>query len=237
MPRTPAALTMRVTTGVILCSLLSCNGSSNPFEENLDITVCDPAAGPFSITFTNPYLPYVVGTQSTFQGNDGGDALELIVTVLDETQVVAGVTTRVVEERESANGELVEISRNFFVQAPDGSVCYFGEDVAIYENGVVVDSAGQWRAGLNSAIPGIFMPADPAVGQAFRQEVAPGVAEDRVEIVAAGETVVVPFGTFTNTIRFRETTPLEPGASSTKVYARDFGQIVDDVVRLISQTP
>ena len=96
MPRTPAALTMRVTTGVILCSLLSCNGSSNPFEENLDITVCDPAAGPFSITFTNPYLPYVVGTQSTFQGNDGGDALELIVTVLDETQVVAGVTTRVI---------------------------------------------------------------------------------------------------------------------------------------------
>lgn len=230
----PAA---RALGSLALCSLLACNGSSHSFEENLDITICDPSAGPFSATITNRYLQFVAGTQSTFQGNDGGDALELIVTVLDETEVVAGVTTRVVEERESANGELVEISRNFFVQAPDGTVCYFGEDVAIYENGVVVDSAGQWRAGLNSAIPGIFMPADPAVGQAFRQEVAPGVAEDRVEIVGAGETVVVPFGTFSNTIRFRETTPLEPGARSTKVYERDLGQIVDDVVRLVSQTP
>ncbi len=220
----------------VSCSLLSCSSSSG-FEETLDISICDPAGGPFTVASTNPFFPLVVGTASTFEGDDDGTPVELVITVLDQTEVVAGVTTRVLEERESADGALVEISRNFFAQAPDGSVCYFGEDVDIYENGTVVSHEGQWRAGINSAQPGIFMPAEPAVGQAFRQEIAPGVAEDRVEIVAAGETVVVPFGTFSNTIRFRETTPLEPGATSTKVYERDLGQIVDDVVELVSQSP
>lgn len=49
--------------------------------------------------------------------------------------------------------------------------------------------------------------------------------------------VLVPFGTFTSTIRFRETTPLEPGAKSTRVYVQSLGPIVDDVVRLTGKTP
>ncbi|MGH7569530.1 MAG: hypothetical protein ACREL9_11315 [Gemmatimonadales bacterium] len=236
MTRHALALLLILTPAVFLPACQDGTGPA-PFVENLDITLCAPANGPFTTTIDNPYMPLVSGTQFVFQGTDGGDAVQLVITVLAATEVVAGVTTRVLEERESVNGALIEVSRNFFVQAPGGSVCYFGEDVDIYQGGVVVSHEGQWRAGLNGAVPGIFMPASPAVGMAFRQEVAPGVAEDRVQIVAAGESVTVPYGTFTNTIRFRETTPLEPGASSTKVYARDFGQIVDDHVRLTSRTP
>jgi hypothetical protein len=81
------------------------------------------------------------------------------------------------------------------------------------------------------------MPAAPAVGMAFRQEVAPRVAEDRVVVAATGESVTVPLGTYRNTVRFRETTPLEPGATSSKVYAHGVGMIVDDVVRLVSRRP
>ncbi len=221
-----------------LCFLPACQDSTGPaFVENLDITVCAPTNGPFTTTIDNPYMPLVVGTKFTLQGTDGADAVQLEITILNATEVVAGVTTRVLEERESVNGTLIEVSRNFFVQAPEGSVCYFGEDVDIYEGGIVVSHEGQWRAGIDNAVPGIFIPASPTVGMAFRQEIAPGVAEDRVQIVAAGESVTVPYGTFTNTIRFRETTPLEPGATSTKVYARDLGQIVDDQVRLVSKTP
>ncbi|HET7039156.1 MAG TPA: hypothetical protein VFH97_04670, partial [Gemmatimonadales bacterium] len=150
---------------------------------------------------------------------------------------VAGVATRVLEERETEGGELVEVSRNFFAQAPDGTVCYFGEDVDIYEGGTVVSHEGEWRAGVSGALPGIMMPASPTVGMAFRQELATGVAEDRAVIDAAGEAVTVPAGTFTSTIGFRETTPLEPGAESIKVFARDVGLIVDDAVRLTSRTP
>jgi hypothetical protein len=63
------------------------------------------------------------------------------------------------------------------------------------------------------------------------------VAEDRAEITAVGETVTVPAGTFSNTVRFLETTPLEPGGESAKVYARDVGLIVDDAVERETEAP
>jgi hypothetical protein len=216
-----------------------CDGSptESSFQETLDIAICAPAAGPFTLDVTNRYFPLAVGTRLVFDGQDGADVLHLEITVLPDTEVVAGVATRVLEERESENGQLIEVSRNFFTQAPDGTVCYFGEDVDIYEAGVVVSHDGEWRAGVGGALPGIFMPAAPAVGMAFRQEVAPGVAEDRVEIRAVGESVATPAGTFTNTVRFLETTPLEPGVTSTKYFAPDVGLVVDDVVRLTSRTP
>lgn len=223
-----------------LCySQAACQDSSGPtkFKANLDEAICAPTAGPFSSTITNSYFPAAAGNQWILDGTDQGTAVHLEINALNATEVVAGVTTRVVEERESHDGALVEISRNFFVQTQDGSVCYFGEDVDIYEGGVVTSHEGQWRAGVAGALPGILMPGSPAVGQAFVQEVAPGIAEDRVQIVAAGESVSVPYGTFTNTIRFRETTPLEPGVRSTKLYAQSLGPIVDDEVRLTAKSP
>ena len=77
------------------------------------------------------------------------------ITVLEETEVVAGVTTRVVEEPEWVGGELVEVSRNYVVQAPDGSVCYFGEAVDDYKGGELSGHGGAWRAGETGALPGI----------------------------------------------------------------------------------
>ena len=43
---------------------------------------------------------------------------QVTATVLDETKVVAGVETRVLEERELAKGQLVEVSRNYFAIDP-----------------------------------------------------------------------------------------------------------------------
>jgi hypothetical protein len=72
---------------------------------------------------------------------DGNE--RLVITVLDETKIVDGVETRIVEERESKNGKLVEVSRNFFAfNTADRGVYYFGEEVDIYKNGKVVDHEG-----------------------------------------------------------------------------------------------
>ncbi len=216
----------------------ACTGNpTGPFQENLDIAVCHQSAGPFSADVTNPYFPLPVGARWVLEGVENGTAVKLEVTVLAQTELVAGIPTRVMEERHTEGGTLAEISRNFFVQTQDGTVCYFGEDVDIYQGGVIVAHSGAWRAGVDGAVAGIFMPASPAAGMAFRQEVAPGVAEDRVVISDVNESVTVPFGTYNQTVEFRETTPLEPGVVSTKVYARTVGLVVDDVVRLISKTP
>ena len=158
-----------------------------------------------------------------------GNGLLVRITVLDEIETVAGVDTRVVEEYEAADGRVLEISRNFFAQAQDETVCYFGEEVDIYdENGEVTSHAGAWRAGGGNA-PGIFMPSSPQVGRAFHQETVPGIAEDQSKVVALGERTEVPAGTFEDTVTMLDRNPLD-GSEDTKVYARDIGLIVDEAV-------
>ena len=201
---------------------------------DLDISICDPANDNFSLTIDNPYMPMVVGTVLTLEDAAG---LLLEITVLDETNDVAGITTRVLEERETENGELIEVSRNYFVQAPDGTVCYYGEDVDIYENGMITSHEGAWLAGVGRNQPGIMMPANPMVGMTYPQEIAPGVAMDRGEITKVGVPYTVPFMMYPDTVETIDTTPLEPGSESLKVYARDVGLIFDDGAELTDVTP
>jgi hypothetical protein len=194
--------------------------------------VCDPGQGGFTPTSTNPYFPIQVGSQWQYEGVEDDELIELRITILDVTEVVAGVTTQVLEERETADGELTEISRNFFAQAGDGTVCYFGEDVDIYEDGEIVSHDGAWRADEPGNGPGIFMPAAPTPGMKYLIEVAPGVAEDQATIVGQGP-VTVPAGTFTTTIRLREFNPLD-GDKGYKVHAAGVGLVVDDILKLVS---
>ncbi len=157
--------------------------------------------------------------------------------MLDETLVVAGVTTRVVEEREWIDDELVEVSRNFVAQAADGSVCYFGEDVDDYRDGEVVGHAGAWRAGVGDASPGILMPGAPEAGTAHRQEVAPGIAEDTTVIREVGISFSVPAGTFDDTLFVEDVDPLLGGGVDPKRYARGVGLIADEGLSLTRFTP
>jgi hypothetical protein len=53
----------------------------------------------------------------------------------------------------------------------------------------------------------------------YFQEVAPGLAMDRAEIIGTNSTMQTPAGTFTDCLKTRETTPLEPGAVDFKFYA------------------
>jgi hypothetical protein len=182
-----------------------------------------------------------------YQGKEQGNTIGLRITVLDQTEDFysgsRAVTTRVVEELEwedaNANGlvddgieSLIEVSRNFYAETQDGTVCYFGEDVDIYEGGVVVSHEGAWRADTRGHAPSIFMPADPTPGMTFQQEVAPGIAEDQATVVRRGKTVTVPAGTFTDTITVRDYNPLD-GSRGTKIYAPNVGLLVDGPLSLI----
>ena len=144
--------------------------------------------------------------------------MRLVITVLDETIEINGVQTRVVRERETANGELVEGSRNYFaICKPTNSVFYFGEDVNIYEDGQIVSHEGAWRAGENDAQAGIIMPGTLLIGARYFQEIAPDVAMDRAEILKVDAEISTPFDDFTGCLQTRETTPLEPSASEIKL--------------------
>lgn len=207
-------------------------------REVLDLSLCAVDENEFTHLVDHPFFPLEPGSQSTLEGEEDGATIRVVITVLDETEDVAGVTTQVVEERETEDGDLVEISRNFFAQTDDGTVCYFGEDVDDYEDGEIVSNEGAWRADEPGNAPGIFIPAEPEEDTQYLREAAPGIAEDMAAVLDIGETVTVPAGTFEETLRIEEWNPLEGqvlGDGDEKVYAPGVGLIVDGPVELISQ--
>jgi hypothetical protein len=163
-----------------------------------------------------------------------GGTERLTITVLDETRNVGGVETRVIEERETNSGQLVEVSRNYFaISKRTGDVFYFGEEVDIYRNGKVVDHEGAWLSGVKGAKFGLMVPGQPMLKAKYYQEIAPGVAMDRAEVVSLVETVKTPAGEFRNCLKTEETTPLEPGVKESKYYARGVGLVQDGSLKLV----
>ena len=209
------------------------NGDTCP-EPTLDISVCDPSTVMFSVVVDHDFFPLAVGTELVLEGEEDGETIRVEISVPGDTELVAGIETVVMIETEYEDGELVEVSRNFFAQAADGTVCYFGEDVDDYDNGNIVSHGGAWRAGENGYLPGIMMPAVPQVGDAYYQEYAPGVAEDMGEIVAFGEAIDVPAGQFADTMTVEDCNPLEDAETDEKVYVRGIGLAIDEVMALIS---
>jgi len=215
-------------------------------RRTLPLSLCAPGRHTFSTDVDNPFFPLPESQQWVLGGNDGSDNIGLQITVLDGTQTfyegTFDVDTVRVEETEwldenqdgviDDDESLIEISINYFAQTRAGTVCYFGEDVQIFEDGEVVSDEGTWHADDEGNAPGIFMPADPEVGMKFQQEVAPGVAEDMATIVSEDRTVRTPARRFTRTIKTLEFNPLD-GGTGTKAYARRVGLIQDDELLLL----
>jgi hypothetical protein len=183
-----------------------------------------------SATGRNPYFSLEPGYQLIFE--DGKE--RLVITVLDETKTVDGVETRVIEERETKAGKLVEVSRNYFaISQRSNSVFYFGEDVDLYKNDKIVNHEGAWLAGDKGAKFGLMMPGQVALKARYYQEIAPKVALDRAEVVSLSETVKTPAGEFKNCLKVEETTPLEPGVKEYKYYTPEIGLVQDGSLKLV----
>jgi len=157
---------------------------------------------------------------------------KVVITVLNEIQKIGNIETRVVEEREEDNGELKEVSRNFFVICKEhGDVFYFGEEVDDYKNGIVVGHSGTWRADEKDSKAGIIMPGTILLGARHYQEIAPN-AMDRAEIICDNVTMNTPAGTFYNCIKVEETSGIDPDEKYYKIYAPGVGLIQDEDLQL-----
>ena len=214
-----------------VCLLIhaSLSAADSPkFAETFDV-----AKGELSSKGKSDYFNLEPGFVAVFEGREDGKKTVLTITVTAETKTVDGVETRVVEEKEVANGEVAEISRNYFaISKKTGDVYYFGEDTDTYKNGKVSNHEGSWLAGVAGARFGLALPGKPKVGAAYYQELAPKVAMDRAEVVSVTETVKTPAGEFKNVVKTKETTPLESGTEY-KLYAPGVGLIRDGDLLLV----
>jgi len=214
---------------VLLAAIPSLAYGSDGFQDSFNLEDCE-----LSSSGSNDYFYLEPGYTLTLEGTEDGEFIQLVLTVTDKTRGVDGIETRVVEERESENGELIEISKNYFAMCTQTKdIFYFGEQVDIYEGGKIVAHEGAWLAGEDGAKPGLIIPAKPVVGMKYYQEVAPGVAEDRAEIISLNEVIDTQAGRFENVLKVEETNPLESGAKEYKYHAPGIGLIQDAELKLV----
>jgi hypothetical protein len=191
------------------------------------------ASGDFSARVTNPYYPLQPGMRWEYRGVKDGRPLRDVVTVTSRIERVAGAPCAVVEDRAYSDGRLRESTIDWYSQDAHGAVWYFGEATKeLDRSGRVISTEGSWRAGVDGARQGVFMPAHPRVGQAFAQEHYAGHAEDHFKVLSRRATVAVPFGTFARrALMTQEWTPLEPGVRDRKWYVRGIGEVKEATVK------
>ena len=206
-------------------SAVSSTGGDSSWRTDFGIDACD-----LSTVGGNEYFILDPGYQLVLESSTE----RLVISVLDETRMVDGVETRVVEEREWRDDALIEVSLNFFAACEQsGDVFYFGEGVDDYAGGQIVDHGGAWLAGEGGANPGLIMPADPHIGMRYFQEIAPNIAMDRAEIVSLTHSLETPVGVFSDCLRTHEGSALKPNESEFKTYAPGIGLIQDQSLLLV----
>ena len=206
------------------------------WRTSFDLENCD-----FSPAGENSYFILNPGHQLVLEGHDEDSGKEhlLTITVLNETKEVNGTETGVIEEveKEKEGGNLVEISKNYFaICKPKNNAIYFGEHVDMYENHEIVSHEGSWLAGQNGAKAGMIMPSKVEVGMKYYQEIVPGVAEDRAEVVSVNDSLNTPAGNFENVLKTEESNPLEPGDLEYKFYAPGIGLVQEKELKLVNHT-
>jgi hypothetical protein len=181
---------------------------------------------------TNPYFPLKPGTTLVYKGENEGTPTRQVMTVTNKTKKIMGVTTTVVHDRAYEDGVLIEETIDWYAQDEDGNVWYFGEDTKEYdENGNVISTDGSWQAGVDGAKPGIVMLAHPKKGKKYNQENAPGIAEDKAQVIGYKDSFCVPYKCFKNVLVIKDWNPLEKGFVEHKYYAKEVGFIYSVLVK------
>jgi len=212
--------------------------SSRQDDDSFEVTF-DPTfvASQMQTNVTNPFFPLPVGATWRYEGEVAEGTEVIVVQVLEETRMVAGIEARVVRDRVYLAGELIEDTKDWYAQDAAGNVWYLGEETAEYENGQIVSTEGAWETGVDGARAGIIMPANPAVGQAYYQEFYEGEAEDRGKVLGINETVTVPAGSYSGCVKTEDTTPLEPDVLEYKYYCPGVGTVLEVDLEEDAQIP
>jgi len=213
-----------------------------PYDPVLDPTAFDDDFT--NLSHPNPYFPVQIGNRWEYHSATEVDTVEIV----NETKLIVGVRCIVARDQVTAGGDLTESTDDWYCQAKDGNVWYFGEETQVFESfdgdnprtPELVSIEGSFKAGRNGDKPGIIFQASPTVGQTYVEESSLGNAEDYTEILSTTYAFghdpeldrLVPralaealcSGDCVVTHNF---SPLEPGVLERKYYARGIGVFLE----------
>jgi hypothetical protein len=183
-------------------------------------------AADLSPEITNEWLPMPVGATWTTDAvtDEGTEHTE--ITVQAETRRTFGTEALVVRDTVYLDGVILEDTDDWFAQDGDGNVWYLGEETTEYVDGVAGSTHGSWEAGVNDALPGVVMLANPDVSHAYRQEFYEGEAEDYAIVRELDVDVSIAAGDFTGCVKIEERSVLEPDLKEFKYYCAGVGNVL-----------
>jgi hypothetical protein len=193
-----------------------------PESERVDLTMptfSDPT------NITNPLFPVSLQESVLMLGHVEGKPFRTEVTLLPETRIIEWegqrVETLVSQYNAFLDGRIEEVAYDYYAQADDGSVWYFGEDVFDFRAGAIVVTEGTWLAGRDGPAA-MIMPADPQVGDVYRTENAPGFVFEEVTVRSTDETLDGPLGPIEDGMLAEELH--SDGKTEQKVFAPGYGE-------------
>jgi hypothetical protein len=229
----PTIAVTAIGVTLVASSTPNVNVASSPTQA---VTLFTESGGDYCINLTpadfvdvidNPYFPLLPGAKWEYEIRTGNgkkqtDTLE----VQKEKRNVNGVQATVVRDTVKTGDQIVEDTFDWFAQDKYGNVWYVGEAVDNYVGGVLAGHGGSWEWGVDGALPGILMWADPSahVNEEYRQEYYVGRAEDMGKVLSVNESVTVPFKPFDQVVKTLDFSKIEAGQEQ-KFYAPSIGLI------------
>lgn len=200
-----------------------CNGLPTA-PESLRVDLIEPSfTNPTAAS--NPLFPAGELDRAVLLGRADGEPFRSETTRLPGTQTIIidgePVETVISQYVAWVDGRIDEVALDWYGQDDEGNVWYFGEDVFNYEEGVVVDTEGTWRAGEDGPVA-MIMPADPQVGNVWRPENACPIVFEEVTALDTNVTVEGPSGPVTGALIVRELHM--DGSLEDKTFAPGYGE-------------
>jgi hypothetical protein len=163
-----------------------------PSSDRVDVAV-PTFSNPTEVT--NALFPVSHQASVLLLGHVDGKPFRTEVTLLPYTRIIEWegqrVETLVSQYNAFLGGNIEEVAYDYYAQADDGSVWYFGEDVFDFRDGAMISTEGTWLAGRDGPAA-MIMPADPHVGDVYRPENAPGFVFEEVTVRSTDRTLDGP---------------------------------------------
>jgi hypothetical protein len=191
----------------------------------------DLALPPFSdpTSVTNTLFPISELRSAVLNGRIDGKPFHTETTLLPYTRTIEWapgqrVETLISQYAAFLDGRIQEVALDYYAQADDGSVWYFGEDVADYDpQGLIAYTTDSWLAGQDGP-PAMIMPGHPVLGAVFRTENIPGLVFEQVIVKKIDQTVPGPAGPVDGAMIGEELH--DDAATSDKVFAPGYGEFM-----------
>jgi hypothetical protein len=195
-----------------------------------------PNPADFDLPQDNLYFPRAIGNTYVYWAETEDELILNEITITAGIKNILGIDCTIVHDvewvspDEGASWFMTEETDDWHAWDNVGNFWYFGEWTTEYEydedwNPIGSNNDGSWEAGVDGALPGIVIPAEPTPGMCYEQEFYEGEAEDMGKVLGLGVNVSIDLGDYEDCLKTKEWTPLEPGAIEHKYYAPGVGLV------------